>query len=233
MCVIVAKIAGAIKLFCPQVIDASGIGDLRSKNWDISAVKNLITTPSEMRQLAIDLYEGIFGKTQPEEDIKSEPQPVGIMTVRSYGVSEYLQMSGMGGDITTPETKYLFPALGYITSQYGWREHPVSEENSFHTGIDIAVNEGDDVYSVCDGTVSDTGSDDVYGNYIVISHPDGSESFYAHLKAILVAENKSVKAGERVALSGSTGLVTGPHLHFELRRGGETLDPVQYLGGAA
>ena len=81
----------------------------------------------------------------------------------------------------------------------------------------------------CAGVVSETGESDSYGKYVVIDHGNGYTSSYAHLSRIIAEEGSAVKTGERIALSGSTGRVTGAHLHFELRKDGIPVDPEKYM----
>lgn len=101
-----------------------------------------------------------------------------------------------------------------------------------HTGIDFEADEGTEVRSVAAGEVVEAGSDGSFGNNVVIKHRDGTYTQYGHLSSISVSVGQSVKPGQQIALSGSTGNSTGPHLHFEARTGpdyGSDMDPVAYL----
>lgn len=117
----------------------------------------------------------------------------------------------------------------WVSSTYGWREHPVDGEDRFHCGVDLAVNSGSPVYAFADGVVDYIGESDIYGLYLQIQHDNGVTSFYAHCSALLVQEGQEVKRGDLVAQSGATGNVTGPHLHFELRKDGVLLNPLYYI----
>jgi len=232
-CLFLAAAVLALKVFFPTAVDTQQISELISENWDIAGFKDMITKPREIKQLANDLFKAVFGKSEePKVAAPAEKEePLSVMSVRSYGVKDYLSMAGFG-EVSSPkgDTKYIMPAAAEITSQYGWRDHPLTGKRSFHTGVDLALNEGDSVYATCNAVVTKTGSDSVYGNYIILSHSNGCESFYAHLNKVLVKEGKTVVTGECIALSGSTGLVTGPHLHFEIRKNGDNLDPMKYIG---
>jgi murein DD-endopeptidase MepM/ murein hydrolase activator NlpD len=94
-----------------------------------------------------------------------------------------------------------------------------------HTGLDIAVPQGTPVRAAGGGLVSATGQDPEYGLFARLDHPDGFQSMYGHASRILVATGDSVRAGQVIALSGSTGRSTAPHLHFEIRHNGEPIDP--------
>lgn len=121
------------------------------------------------------------------------------------------------------------PVNGRITSNYGVRIHPITNENDFHTGIDIAAKENTSILSVLDGTVIDIGFSNFYGNYITIKHCRGFVSTYCHCNKILAKVGANIKQGERIALVGSTGISTGPHLHFEIKYNGITYDPMWVL----
>lgn len=121
------------------------------------------------------------------------------------------------------------PALGWVASAFGWREHPVDGGEKFHNGVDLAVNVGTPVLAFADGTVDYIGESPIYGLYLQISHANGIKTFYAHCKTLLVRQGQVVKMGETVAQSGETGNATGPHLHFEIKRKGVRLNPVYYI----
>jgi murein DD-endopeptidase MepM/ murein hydrolase activator NlpD len=123
------------------------------------------------------------------------------------------------------------PAAGSMTSSFGYRIHPIYGDWRFHYGIDFAGAAGTPIYAFAGGTVLATGRDSGYGNYLFIEHDGGFVTLYAHCQRIHVRSGQTVKAGQEVASIGSTGLSTGPHLHFELRRGGVFLDPSKYLEG--
>lgn len=120
----------------------------------------------------------------------------------------------------------------WISSPYGWREHPVDEEEKFHNGVDIAVNTGTSVKAFADGVVDYIGDSPIYGLYTQIDHGNGVTSFYAHCSQLLVQQGQTVSAGDTIALSGATGNATGPHLHFELKKEGILLNPLYYIPSA-
>lgn len=114
------------------------------------------------------------------------------------------------------------PVPGMITSRFGWRER----FNRMHYGVDLKLNSGDTVRAALTGTVDRISYDhDGYGHYVVMSHPDGMETRYAHLQYALVSQGQMVYAGQPVGIGGSTGNSTGPHLHFETRLEGVAVDP--------
>lgn len=112
-----------------------------------------------------------------------------------------------------------------VTSVFGARIHPITGEEDFHSGIDLAAEEGEPVYAVCSGTIEKAAESDGYGKHLQLRHADGTASFYAHCSRLLVQEGETVAAGQEIALAGSTGMSTGPHLHFGYLVGGEFTDP--------
>ncbi len=121
------------------------------------------------------------------------------------------------------------PVMGRVTSDFGFRDHPVSGEYTFHTAVDVAADVGTEVLAFADGTVRYIGEDDVFGLYLKIDHDNGVSTFYAHCDELLVKKGTRVVAGQVVAYSGQTGNATGPHLHFTLEKDGIRLDPEHYL----
>lgn len=115
------------------------------------------------------------------------------------------------------------------TSYFGYRINPITNVRSFHTGLDIAAPQGTKVKAVFSATVRKTGEDSHSGKYVILTHSDGLETFYCHLSKILAEEGAVLRQGETIALVGSTGWSTGPHLHFEVRKNGERLNPLWVL----
>ena len=111
-----------------------------------------------------------------------------------------------------------------------WKGNPYGIINGkLHSGIDIPADQGAVILAAADGTVTETGFDAARGNYLVLDHGDGLTTLYAHCRNVDVKEGDTVKVGEMVAAVGSTGMSTGPHLHFEVRQDGEAQNPVAYF----
>ncbi|WP_405719072.1 peptidoglycan DD-metalloendopeptidase family protein [Streptomyces sp. NBC_00046] len=125
---------------------------------------------------------------------------------------------------------YVHPVPGNHTTAY--RASGSNWSSGSHTGIDFPVSTGTSVKSITSGTVVAAGWGGAYGNQVVVKHADGHYSQYGHLSSISVSAGQAVSAGQQVGLSGATGNVTGPHLHFEVRTGpayGSDIDPIAYL----
>jgi murein DD-endopeptidase MepM/ murein hydrolase activator NlpD len=133
-------------------------------------------------------------------------------------------------DSGTDTADYVKPVDGSIGTAY--HASGSSWSSGYHTGTDFVVPTGTAVKAVGAGTVVSAGWDGSYGNEVVIKHADGDYSQYAHLSSIGVSAGQSVTAGQQIGLSGATGNVTGPHLHFEIRTSpdyGSDIDPLTYL----
>ena len=121
------------------------------------------------------------------------------------------------------------PVVAVVSSQYGWREHPIDGEEKFHAGVDLAAPYGDPIGAFADGVVDYIGESPAYGQYLQLRHDGGVTTFYAHCSRLCVQQGQQVAKGEKVAEVGDTGNVTGTHLHFELRLNGELLNPLYYI----
>ena len=118
---------------------------------------------------------------------------------------------------------------GRMTSGFGSRTATIRGMTSYHGAIDWATPVGTAVMASCGGTVTHAGWMSSYGYCIFIKHPDGKETRYAHLSKVLVSKGDYVSQGQKIALSGNTGVSTGPHVHFEMRINGKAVNPLNYL----
>ncbi len=130
-----------------------------------------------------------------------------------------------GGDLRN------VPVTARMSSDFGARVHPVTGAKSFHEGVDLAATKGSDVAASGAGVVVRASSAGSYGNIVVVDHGGGLETRYAHLDSMSVKVGQQVAAGDIVGCVGETGRVTGPHLHFEVRRDGKPIDPKREIGG--
>ncbi|MDL2303108.1 M23 family metallopeptidase [Dysgonomonas sp. OttesenSCG-928-D17] len=117
-----------------------------------------------------------------------------------------------------------------ISSGFGWRYHPIYKVRRFHTGIDIPGAKGTPVYASGNGVVIRKGYNPGYGNFIEIRHVGGFHSFYAHLSKTMVNVGDSVSIAEQIACVGNTGVATGCHLHYEVRKAKRYLNPAEWCG---
>lgn len=148
------------------------------------------------------------------------------------GQSEDIEslISGIENQLETLEAiPNLRPAKGRISSPFGERISPVTRRTEFHRGIDIANSTNTDIIASAAGVVTFSGYNGSYGNMVLIAHGNGYSTIYAHNHENKVEVGDRVQKGELVAKMGSTGRSTGPHVHFEIRKGGEPIDPKSML----
>jgi murein DD-endopeptidase MepM/ murein hydrolase activator NlpD len=120
-------------------------------------------------------------------------------------------------------------ANAWMTSRFGYRKDPFTGRTEFHSGLDFAAPTGSKVSSVAAGIVNWAGRHPEYGNMVEVKHSDGLVTRYAHNKSNLVKAGDVVKKGQIIALSGSTGRSTAPHVHFEVYKNGRVVDPASYI----
>lgn len=124
---------------------------------------------------------------------------------------------------------FIYPIRGRLTSRFGTRADPFTGVRSFHTGVDLAAPTGTSVKVSTDGRVADAGWQNVFGNYVIVTHDGGYQTLYAHLSKISVRRGQYVTQGDEVGKVGSTGYSTGPHLHFSVYKNGKMIDPFSVL----
>jgi len=140
-----------------------------------------------------------------------------------------LQAKNKRAYMGTGEFRWPVPSSTRVTSDYGWRIHPILKTKRFHDGVDIAAPSGSSVVAADDGIVIYTGWYGSYGNTIIVDHGGSISTQYSHLSKILVENGAKVNKGDEIGLVGSTGLSTGPHLHFTVRKNGELANPWNWL----
>lgn len=143
---------------------------------------------------------------------------------------ELMQGLMLGGKIQKDlEPEGLPVENGWISSRYGYRKDPFTGKKTFHDGVDIASSYGAPVVAVASGVVMEAGKKTGYGYYIEMNHADGLISKYAHNSKIFVGPGDLVEKGDVIALVGSSGRSTGPHVHFEITREGKTINPSKFI----
>jgi murein DD-endopeptidase MepM/ murein hydrolase activator NlpD len=132
---------------------------------------------------------------------------------------EWVNLQEINGDL------FIWPVSGYITSPYGYRNSPFTGARQFHTGLDIGAAMGTPIKAAMSGRVTTVGYNESFGNYVVITHHSGYRTLYGHMSLVRVKSGAYVQTGERIGDVGSTGLSTGPHLHFTVYKDGITVNP--------
>lgn len=149
----------------------------------------------------------------------------------------YEQNGGAGGGVDDSSTQAVLDGLiwpsnaRYITDKFGYRDSPTAGASTDHKGVDIGAPYYSDVFAAQSGTVIQAGWNGGYGYCVTIAHPQGVATLYAHLDDYFVSVGQSVSRGQVIAECGSTGISTGPHIHYEVRVNGVQIDPLPYLPG--
>ena len=139
--------------------------------------------------------------------------------------------SGSSGASATGSLAWPVPNSSLVTSRYGGRDAPTAGASTNHQALDIGASAGSSIVAAGEGTVVFSGSNSGYGNYVIIDHGDGTTTLYAHMQESAVTEGQHVSSEQVIGYVGSTGIATGPHLHYEVRVNGETTDPEAYYSG--
>ena len=138
---------------------------------------------------------------------------------------------GAGAAVVSGNGMFTHPCPGYsrISSEFGWREAPIAGAGNNHKGMDLAAPTGTPIYAAAAGTVTTARYSNSAGNWVVINHGNGLQTYYMHASALYVSEGQSVSKGQNIAAVGSTGQSTGPHLHFQVMQNGTPVNPRNYL----
>lgn len=172
--------------------------------------------------------EDVLAAAVNERDVAESAYQELMETSRQ--IEDMLRRSQIGSGGAAGSTgSLLWPAAGPITSQFGWRTHPIFGTQRFHSGLDIGADYGDIVSAADGGVVIYADWMGGYGKAVIIDHGGGISTLYAHNSELLVGAGEQVRKGQSVARVGSTGYSTGPHLHFEVRENGAPVSPLGYL----
>lgn len=218
------------------------LSELQGKQTELTAQKaELADKIEEATALITSLQSNIDGYTALyEENAAKEAEissQITSMTAELKAQEEAARKAaeqanqtytGVGSNATGT---FMWPSASstYITSVYGWRMHPIYHTERFHSGVDIGASAGTDVLAADSGTVSIATYSSSYGNYVVIYHSSSLSTLYAHMSSLAVSAGDTVSKGQTIGYVGSTGNSTGPHLHFEIRVNGSTVDPLSYF----
>lgn len=194
--------------------------NLLASKEDVENKKNEVLIVSRAKEsYMLSLKSNIRELEQQEEKLLADSKKLESEIQKAQLAMEYA-----GGVMTWPA-----PGIYRVTSPYGMRIHPVYGYWKMHTGVDIGVPYGSNIVATNSGVVQYSGWYGAYGNIVIIDHGGGISTLYAHNSKLVVSTGQKVKKGDLVAISGSTGLSTGPHLHFEVRENGVHTDPMKYL----
>jgi murein DD-endopeptidase MepM/ murein hydrolase activator NlpD len=167
------------------------------------------------RQLGDLLYAGLERGGKPRLQLLRWGKDGGMVAAAGFATSTSVEPRAIGA-----------PVAGRMTSPYGMRRHPILGFVRMHAGIDFGAPYGSPIFAVADGVVSFAGRHGGHGNYVRLEHGGGNGTGYGHMSRIAVSPGAHVSAGQVIGYVGSSGLSTGPHLHFEAYRGGHTINPL-------
>ena len=207
---------------------------IKQKTEEVEAKLNALNAQTKELKVSIDEYNSEMSRLDSE--IKEAIRKAQNSGSSSGGNSGGSNVGSMNSNVSSAGWAWPMPYDGvYLTSYYGYRYHPLDGDWRYHSGIDVSMSGayGKNIVATRAGTVilssleSESGTG--YGNYIIIDHGDGYTSLYGHCSELLVSQGQRVSRGQIIARVGSTGWSTGPHLHFEVRYNGETVDPLDYV----
>jgi murein DD-endopeptidase MepM/ murein hydrolase activator NlpD len=210
----------------------------QAQNQARSQLSALATERSNLVAVAADKRHGVAVQVSAMEDLSAGEEANLEALIRQFQAEQAAanasqrRAAGIAGVIPAQEgapTSLSWPVTGPITSPFGWRHNPFGGAPDFHQGLDIGVGTGTTVTAAASGTVIMAQWYGGYGNYILIDHGGGISTGYGHLSAFYVSAGQHVTRGQAIAASGSTGMSTGPHLHFEVRKNGKPIDPSPWL----
>lgn len=202
--------------------------ELNRKCEEIEGIKKDVSYQEKEEKKQIDIKEKVLSDIQRER--KAYETAVRELEETSYEIEVWIkkmEAQRKQPSLYSWDHKWIRPVSGSITSGFGWRMHPVFKIVKFHNGIDISVPEGTPIVAVANGEVIFSNWWGGYGKTVIIDHGSGVATLYAHCSQLLVGVGQHVKAGQHLALVGSTGISTGHHLHFEIRRNGVPINPLK------
>jgi murein DD-endopeptidase MepM/ murein hydrolase activator NlpD len=231
----------------PRGMDVFSLAAALSMPYDTLVTLNRLRNADPIpagSTLLVPSLPGIFVDESPENDLEFLVKSLWAENqrphsrVRAYVAGRYVDFDFYPGGEFHPSERSFFLVAGFrfplpkgvLTSSFGARVDPFTGRSvTFHSGIDLGAPFGTEVYAARSGKVEATGWSDVYGNFIIVVHDKTWETLYGHLSRILVTKGLAVKAGATIGLVGSTGMSTGPHLHFEVRRRGVATNPAPLM----
>lgn len=209
VCFVIVLFAFAFSLLYPKNYS-------NFKKAYLSATTQTDIRAEDVKKLLTAAYNFVFSNNNDAEKTGSG----GDVSGKNVSLNEYILTSQISA-----------PTKGVVTSLFGSRIHPIFKTESFHTGLDIASKAGTNITATFSGTVHECGKSQAYGNYIIMRHSPSLYTFYGHCQSLKAKEGMNIRKGEVIAFMGSTGYSTGPHLHFEIRIDGKSVNPAYVLKG--
>ena len=221
-----AKAESAMNVKLEKVAKQQALIDLMQNDKEVydQQYDEMMASSEEVARLIHE--KQLEQRRQAELEAQRQRQTV-AQRVTSSGIVEFGEDDG--GYIKQGSGGMIWPINGPITSEFGWREHPIFGSARFHSGIDIGGDYGIPVHAAASGVVIEAGWIGGYGNTVMIEHGGGIVTLYGHNESLAVSVGQHVNQGDVISYCGSTGNSTGPHCHFEVRLNGEPVSPWDYL----
>ncbi|MGB4585758.1 MAG: M23 family metallopeptidase [Rectinemataceae bacterium] len=224
----------------------SGIAESFDVTVDTILSANSIQSARSLRPgqlLKIPCMSGIIYSAKAGDTAESIAKKYEISEDRLIEVNSLLSAELDGGKpIFLPDAKlptavlreisgdlFYWPVRGVVTSWFSWRRDPFTGRKTFHNGLDIGVPMGTRIGAGMEGSVEETGYSPIMGKYVMLRHPGGWKSLYAHMSSISVQQGQYLARGGKIGLSGNTGYSTGPHVHFSVYKNGKAMNPANVL----
>ncbi len=205
------------------------LSNIYTEQLTFSPLSTLSTKPPTMDSMIKILGLDVSNENLSKQPVSSEV----VQTPDKANVQEDSDLTPPEGASMQFETlhidSYITPVFGELTSTYGYRDHPITGELTFHTGVDIAADIGTPIAAFASGVVEYIGESDEYGQYIQVDHGNGTKTFYCHCDELYLPKGTIVTSGQTIASVGKTGNATGSHLHFEIKQNGVLLNPQYYI----
>ncbi len=211
------------------LISANGISDVRRivagstlKIPNIDGVAYTVKKGESLSGIASARSVSVLDIVDANDLSSQTIQPGQTLFIPGARLSSYDLKKALGSLV-------IWPISGRISSNFGYRPNPFTGVRQFHNGLDIVGPVNSKIKAAMDGRVAETGYSAVFGNFVILTHPEGYQTLYAHLNKITVKQGESVRQGGSIGLLGSTGYSTGPHLHFGVFKRGVATDPLKML----
>ena len=215
------------------------LGQLQARVLRVDALGKSLVASADVGDAEFD-FESVPAMGGPEEDASGESHTVEALEDQIASLDSRLRSREKqldlldrlmaNADIQSQREVDGRPVTwGWVSSPYGYRNDPFSGRRTWHSGVDIASKEGKEVIAVGSGVVTEAEDRGGYGYFVEIDHGDGMQTRYAHAKELLVETGQVIEKGETIALIGSTGRSTGPHVHFEVLKNDTRQDPEDFM----